>query len=309
MRIQKAAIRLLITIVSRVIACFVDRTRTAQTSFHGGGFAGVLRAKGLFVKNKKRKRNKREKGIGKKKRRDALFEGGTARERTESRFIKRVAASTTPSVARRRNRHACQRERKTKAFRPPRLSTIRIFRLLSEKLPSFFLFSLTTSLDYWRKRERKREKVFQKQIRIAISNSSALRFWLLVFPSRPSFRLVHSAALTISSKLLVGPWRATARHGRQKESQRRERERTAVSKRSGLVSFCSYRLFSSVSPTATLVLSVFSSYLAASRQTLLLFYPLCCTYILHPRLILFQFLKYVRLGKLGSYNIVFCRSN
>lgn len=93
--------RLLITIVSRVIACFVDRTRTAQTSFHGGGFAGVLRAKGLFVKNKKRKRNKREKGIGKKKRRDALFEGGTARERTESRFIKRVAASTTPSVARR----------------------------------------------------------------------------------------------------------------------------------------------------------------------------------------------------------------
>lgn len=92
--------RLLITIVSRVIACFVDRTRTAQTSFHGGGFAGVLRAKGLFVKNKKRKRNKREKGIGKKKRRDALFEGGTARERTESRFIKRVAAST-PSVARR----------------------------------------------------------------------------------------------------------------------------------------------------------------------------------------------------------------
>lgn len=101
MRIQKAAIRLLITIVSRVIACFVDRTRTAQTSFHGGGFAGVLWAKGLFVKNKKRKRNKREKGIGKKKRRDALFEGGTARERTESRFIKRVAASTTPSVARR----------------------------------------------------------------------------------------------------------------------------------------------------------------------------------------------------------------
>lgn len=93
--------RLLITIVSRVIAFFVDRTRTAQTSFHGGGFAGVLRAKGLFVKNKKRKRNKREKGIGKKKRRDALFEGGTARERTESRFIKRVAASTTPSVARR----------------------------------------------------------------------------------------------------------------------------------------------------------------------------------------------------------------
>lgn len=93
--------RLLITIVSRVIACFVDRTRTAQTSFHRGGFAGVLRAKGLFVKNKKRKRNKREKGIGKKKRRDALFEGGTARERTESRFIKRVAASTTPSVARR----------------------------------------------------------------------------------------------------------------------------------------------------------------------------------------------------------------
>lgn len=92
--------RLLITIVSRVIAFFVDRTRTAQTSFHGGGFAGVLRAKGLFVKNKKRKRNKREKGIGKKKRRDALFEGGTARERTESRFIKRVAAST-PSVARR----------------------------------------------------------------------------------------------------------------------------------------------------------------------------------------------------------------
>lgn len=53
------------------------------------------------MKNKKRKRNKREKGIGKKKRRDALFEGGTARERTESRFIKRVAASTTPSVARR----------------------------------------------------------------------------------------------------------------------------------------------------------------------------------------------------------------
>lgn len=92
--------RLLITIVSRVIACFVDRTRTAQTSFHGGGFAGVLWAKGLFVKNKKRKRSKREKGIGKKKRRDALFEGGTARERTESRFIKRVAAST-PSVARR----------------------------------------------------------------------------------------------------------------------------------------------------------------------------------------------------------------
>lgn len=87
--------RLLITIVSRVIACFVDRTRTAQTSFHGGGFAGVLRAKGLFVKNKKRKRNKREKGIGKKKRRDALFEGGTARERTESVYKKSRSVDDT----------------------------------------------------------------------------------------------------------------------------------------------------------------------------------------------------------------------
>lgn len=41
-------------------------------------------AKGLLKKKKEEKRR-----IGKKKRRDALLEGGTARERTESRFVKK----------------------------------------------------------------------------------------------------------------------------------------------------------------------------------------------------------------------------
>lgn len=59
-----------------------------------GGFAGVagiLWAKGLLKKKKRKKGGeiRGKKRIGKKKRRDALLEGGTARERTESRFVKK----------------------------------------------------------------------------------------------------------------------------------------------------------------------------------------------------------------------------
>lgn len=75
---------MLIIIVSR----FVDRTRRAQRVC---GCCRYFVGKRAFEKKKRKKGGeiRGKKRIGKKKRRDALLEGGTARERTESRFVKK----------------------------------------------------------------------------------------------------------------------------------------------------------------------------------------------------------------------------